>query len=92
MQERRLNPHQQALPEIGKISAPGLALPFRAESWLSAGLYQGHVGVGEAKMVTDLVDQHVADDAVHWLAVLRMGMHSEGVAQGMTSSGNESSR
>jgi hypothetical protein len=36
------------------------ALPFRAESWLSAGLDQGHVNVGEAKMVTDLVDQHAA--------------------------------
>ena len=37
-------------------------------SSLRAGLDQGHAGVGETEMMTDLVDQHVADDAVHRLA------------------------
>ena len=28
----------------------------------------GHGGVGETEMVTDLVDQHMADNAIHRLA------------------------
>ena len=79
------------VPQI-RTSAFGLALPFHspviklpgtspdgAESGLLAGLDQGHVGVREAEMVTDLVDQHVADDAVHWLAV-SVGVTEDGDA------------
>jgi hypothetical protein len=68
-QERRLIPQERALSEISPMSAPCLALPFHppviklpgtspdgAENGLPAGLDQGHVGVGEAEMVTDLVD------------------------------------
>ena len=58
---------------------PPVLSPDGAESGLPAGLDQGHVGVGEAKMVTDLVDQHVADDAVHWLAV-SVGVTEDGDA------------
>ena len=53
-----------------ELAAFGLALPFPEESWLSAGLDQGHVGVGEAEMVANLVDQHVADDAVYRLIIV----------------------
>ena len=55
-----------AFPLTGR---PPVISPDGAESGLPAELDQGHVGIGEAEMVTDLVDQHVADDAVHWLAV-----------------------
>ena len=34
-------------------------------SGLCAGLDPGHIGVGKAEMVPNLVDQHVPDDAVY---------------------------
>ena len=49
--------------------------PVRAISILTkscpapALLDHDHAGVGETEMVTDLVDQHVADNAFHRLAV-----------------------
>ncbi len=47
------------------------------ESGLRAGFDQGHAGVGETEMVTDLVDQHVADNAVRRLPVL-VGVTKDG--------------
>ena len=63
-----------------ELAAIGLALTHRpkpcwhdradgVESGLRAGFDQGHAGVGETEMVTDLVDKHVADNAVQRLAV-----------------------
>ena len=60
------------------IKLPGTS-PDGAENGLPAGLDQGHVGVREAEMVTDLVDQHVADDAVQRLAV-SVGVTEDGDA------------
>ena len=40
------------------------------ERGLRAGFNLGHVGIGESEMVTDLVDEHVADNAIHRLALL----------------------